>query len=69
MSLEVGVTKDNDRGVYVYHVLHDGAEIPFLERKFGGVDKRRKAAAERQQQESQSSAGAAQPDAASSTGE
>ena len=53
MSLEVSVTKDNDRGVYVYSVNHDGAEIPFMERKFGNVDKRRKAASERQAQEQQ----------------
>ena len=46
MALESGVRKDNERGVYVYYVIHDGAEIPFLERKTGNVDKRRKAAAE-----------------------
>ena len=59
MALEVSVTKDNDRGVYVYSVNHDGAEIPFMERKFGNVDKRRAAAAEAQQQaaEAQSTEG------------
>lgn len=46
MALEVNVTKDNERGVYVYTVNHDGAEIPFMERKFGNVDKRIKAASE-----------------------
>lgn len=51
MELESGVRRDDERGVYVYYVVHDGAEIPFLERKTGNVDKRRKAAAERQQQE------------------
>ena len=44
MSLTVNVTKDNDRGVYVYTVNHDGAEIPFMVKKFGNVDKRIKAA-------------------------
>jgi hypothetical protein len=46
MALETGVRKDNERGVYVYYLVHDGAEIPFLERKFGNVDKRIRAAAE-----------------------
>lgn len=46
MALDTGVRLDNERGVYVYYVVHDGAEIPFLERKTGNVDKRRKAAAE-----------------------
>ena len=46
MTLDTGVRLDTDRGVYVYYVVHDGAEIPFLERKTGNVDKRRKAAAE-----------------------
>jgi hypothetical protein len=53
MALETGVRKDNERGVYVYYLVHDGAEIPFLERKFGNVDKRRKAAAEQAQQQQQ----------------
>lgn len=51
MALDTGVRADNERGVYVYYVVHDGAEIPFMERKFGNVDKRRKAAAEQQQDE------------------
>lgn len=57
MALDTGVRLDNERGVYVYYVIHDGAEIPFLERKTGNVDKRRKAAAEaaKQQQSEQSS--------------
>lgn len=46
MALESGVRLDTDRGVYVYYVVHDGAEIPFMERKTGNVDKRRAAAAE-----------------------
>jgi hypothetical protein len=50
MALETGVRLDNERGVYVYYVVHDGAEIPFLERKQGNVDKRRKAAAEQANQ-------------------
>ena len=54
MSLESGVRKDEERGTYVYFVVHDGAEIPFMERKAGNVDKRRKAAAERASEESQS---------------
>ena len=53
MALETGVRKDEERGVYVYYVIHDGAEIPLAERKTGNVDKRRKAAAERQAQEPQ----------------
>lgn len=52
MALESGVRKDNERGTYVYYVVHDGAEIPFMERKTGNVDKRRKAAAEAAQQQS-----------------
>jgi hypothetical protein len=44
MSLETGVRLDAERGTYVYYVLHDGAEIVFLERKTGNVDKRREAA-------------------------
>lgn len=57
MALDTGVRLDNERGVYVYYVVHDGAEIPFLERKTGNVDKRRKAAAEAasQRQSEQSS--------------
>lgn len=55
MALDTGVRLDTDRGVYVYYVVHDGAEIPFLERKQGNVDKRRKAAAEAAKQESASS--------------
>lgn len=56
MALDSGVRLDNERGVYVYYVVHDGAEIPFLERKTGNVDKRRKAAAEaaKQRQSEQS---------------
>lgn len=50
MSLPTGVRADTERGVYVYYVVHDGAEIPFMERKFGNVDKRRKAAAKQQTQ-------------------
>ena len=46
MALELNVRKDNDRGTYVYYVLHDGAEIVVHERKTGNVDKRRAAAAE-----------------------
>lgn len=46
MALEVNVRKDNDRGTYVYYVLHDGAEVVISERKTGNVDKRRAAAAE-----------------------
>ena len=46
MALESGVRHDAERGTYVYFVVHDGAEIPFMERKTGNVDKRRKAAAE-----------------------
>lgn len=46
MPLKADVRKDNERGVYVYYVVHDGAEIPFLERKFGNVDKRIARAAE-----------------------
>ena len=46
MALELNVRKDNDRGTYVYYVLHDGAEVVISERKTGNVDKRRKAAAE-----------------------
>jgi len=53
MSLESGVRKDEERGVYVYYVVHDGAEIPFMERKAGGVEKRLRAAQQRQQQEQQ----------------
>ena len=53
MSLETGVRKDDERGIYVYYVLHDGAEIPFMERKFGNVDKRRKAAADAADQQPQ----------------
>ena len=55
MALESHVKKDNERGVYVYYVLHDGAEIPFMERKFGNVDKRIKAAAEQASQSSDTS--------------
>ena len=58
MALDSGVRLDNERGVYVYYVIHDGAEIPFLERKTGNVDKRRKAAAEAaQRQQSEQSNG------------
>ena len=53
MALESGVRKDEERGTYVYYVIHDGAEIPFMERKFGNVDKRRAAAAERAQEQSE----------------
>lgn len=47
MSLETNVRLDETRGIYVYYLVHDGAEIPLMERKAGGVDKRRKAAADR----------------------
>lgn len=50
MSLETGVRHDSERGTYVYYVVHDGAEIPFMERKTGNVDKRRKLAAEARKQ-------------------
>ena len=53
MALETGVRHDSERGTYVYYVVHDGAEIPFMERKTGNVDKRRAAAAERAQRESE----------------
>jgi hypothetical protein len=51
MALDTGVRKDDERGVYVYYVVHDGAQIPFLERKFGGVDKRIARAAEQAKNE------------------
>jgi hypothetical protein len=51
MALKAEVRKDDERGVYVYYVVHDGAEIPFMERKFGNVDKRIRLAAERKKSE------------------
>ena len=53
MALESGVRLDSDRGTYVYYVVHGGAEIPFMERKTGNVDKRIAAASERAKQESE----------------
>jgi hypothetical protein len=53
MALKADVRKDDERGVYVYYVVHDGAEIPFLERKFGNVDKRIARAAEQAKAEPQ----------------
>lgn len=52
MALELNVRQDNERGTYVYYVLHDGAEVVISERKTGNVDKRRKAAAEAAAQQS-----------------